>query len=148
MDYTARKEFSLHLISNSDQQRHSSNVISDFTTTLNIPLQLQHGTWTCGLRSMSYPSRLIDIDDKQRPMDNLLTQPVSQSTLTLTSKVVKIPRRWGGSYLQSRERRVSDIFPSAPVRRCSYGHYVSCLCYLHINNFFFKVIIMDNIIYF
>ena len=104
MDHSRITEFALHLISNADQRRHPHNVISAFSTTVNSPLQLQYGTWTCGLRNISYPSRLVNIDNREQTgIEFPGTNGPIESEVTITAKTIKPPTEEDGSYRQSGE---------------------------------------------
>ena len=103
MDQNTIKEFSLHLISNADQVRHPDNVISAFTTTANTPLQFQYGRWTCGLRSLSYPNRLVHIDNREQYGITFSREPHTSTEVEIKVKAVKLPTPLGSSYLQGHE---------------------------------------------
>ena len=104
MDQSRITEFSLHLISNADQRHHPDNVISAFSTTTNTPLQFQYGTWTCGLRTISYPCRLVNLDDREQYGIEFSRNKRSLETeATMTVKTIKFPTQQGENYRQSRE---------------------------------------------
>ena len=103
MDQSNIKEFSLHLISNADQVRHPDNVISAFTTTTNTPLQFQYGTWTCGLRSLSYPNRLVHIDNREQYGITFSREQLDSTEVEIKAKAVKLPTALEIGYIQGHE---------------------------------------------
>ena len=98
---TDGSNFALYLISNADQERHPNNTISSFTITTDSPLQFQYGTWNCALRSISFPTRLITMDDRVDNNKTFVEKLPTTTSLTLRTKTIQYPRDVGYSYTEN-----------------------------------------------